>query len=154
MGHHGRCGKDAISLRRPEYTTVSEDLWDEMEINTFSPPVYVLTNNQMVSGASTVLYRNGQQLKDSLKVVQEQYDVNEFYIIPSSIHKVLLVSALPDMTKEELQSICHTVNETQVAYDEFLSDNIFAYNAIEGFLQITLRNAIYPDEGCLRALFF
>ena len=116
---------------------IPEKLRDEMDIDTFSPPMYILSNDQRVSGASTVLYRNGQQLKDSLKVVQEQYELDEFYIIPSSIHEVILVPALPDMTKEKLQSMCQTVNETQVPYDEFLSDNIFAYNAIEGFRQIT-----------------
>ena len=116
---------------------IPEKLRDEMEIDTLSPPMYILSNDQRVSGACTVLYRNGQQLKDSLKVVQEQYEVDEFYIIPSSIHEVILVPALPDITKEELQSMCQTVNETQVPYDEFLSDNIFAYNAIEGFRQIT-----------------
>lgn len=116
---------------------IPESLWDEMEIDTFSAPMYILSNDQRVDGACTVLYRNGQQLKDSLKVMQEQYDITEFYIIPSSTHEVILVPALPDMTKEELQSMCQTVNETQVPYDEFLSDNIFAYNAIEGFRQIT-----------------
>lgn len=116
---------------------IPEEKRDEMDIDDTSPPIYILSNDQKVCGASTVLYRNGQQLNDSLKVVQEQYEVDEFYIIPSSIHEVLLVPALPDMTIEKLQSTCLMVNETQVAYDEFLSDNIFAFNATEGFRQIT-----------------
>lgn len=114
------------------------DLWNEADLdNPYTVPMYVLTNDDHIHGASTILYRNGQQLKECLDELKMRYGVNDMYIIPSSIHEWILVPALPDITKEHLQSICQEVNQKQVPDTEFLSDNIFSFDENNGFQQIT-----------------
>ena len=120
---------------------VPESMWDEMELaDNLTPPMYVLTTEDKVYGATTILYRNGQLLKECLERIQNDYNnpsITDFYIIPSSTHEVLLVPATDDITKERLQAMCQEVNSTQVDITDQLSDNIFQYNQDDGFQQIT-----------------
>lgn len=117
---------------------IPESLWDEMDLmQPGLPPIYVITNTDKVYGASTLLYGNGQLLKDCAKQFYEEYGTDEFFIIPSSIHECLLVPARDDITPENLQAMCMEVNATQVAPDEVLSNNIFAFDSQNGFRQIT-----------------
>lgn len=112
--------------------------WEKFEeANAPFIPMYVLTNDEGFQGASTILYRNGQLLKECLEEISERYAVNDVFLIPSSVHEWLLVPALPHITKEELQSVCQNVNQTQVEDTEFLSDNIFSFDINNGFQQIT-----------------
>ena len=120
---------------------VPESMWDEMELaDNLTPPMYVLTTEDRVYGATTILYRNGQLLQECLERIQNDYNnpsITDFYIIPSSTHEVLLVPATDDITKESLQAMCQEVNSTQVDITDQLSDNIFQYNQDDGFQQIT-----------------
>ena len=59
----------------------------------------------------------------------------EFFILPSSIHEVLIVPAKPGMTAENLENIVREVNTTQVQLEDKLSDYVYIYSMEEG-LQI------------------
>ena len=89
--------------------------------------MYVLTNKQKLNGAAEVLNRSvmeriiGQIGKD-------------FYILPSSIHEVLIVPAMPDMEASMLEDMVREVNQTQVNPEDRLSDNVYVYT--EGGLQL------------------
>ena len=126
------------SLAATMSSVIPEVAWEKFEeANPPFIPMYVLTNDEGLQGASTILYRNGQQLKDCFEEISARYQVNDVFIIPSSIHEWLLVPALPHITKEELQSVCQNVNQTQIQDTEFLSDNIFSFDENNGFQQIT-----------------
>lgn len=117
---------------------IPDDLLDELAPdNPFSIPMYVLSNEDHTHGASTILYRNGKQLRECFDQLHARFWVKDIYIIPSSIHEWILVPALPYITKEKLQSICQEVNQQQVPDTEFLSDNIFSYDINNGFQQRT-----------------
>lgn len=84
-------------------------------------PMYILTNKQELNGASALLY--GDILKDFANKKGA-----DMYILPSSIHEVIMVPAdrINDPTK--LLSIVHDVNTTVVSIGDVLSDSVYYYD--------------------------
>lgn len=84
-------------------------------------PLYVLTNKQRFFGAACLLY------EDLLASLSRRLD-SDFYIIPSSIHEVLLIPASSHMKKEDFNQMIKEVNETQLEPEEILSDHVYYYS--------------------------
>lgn len=82
---------------------------------------YILTNSNGINGASVWLY------PDQLKSMADFFG-KSFYILPSSIHEVLLVAESTSSSEEEMLSMVREVNRSCVEYDEILSDNIYYYD--------------------------
>lgn len=84
-------------------------------------PMYILTNKQELNGASALLY--GDVLKDFANKKGA-----DMYILPSSIHEVIMVPAdrINDPTK--LLSIVHDANTTVVSIGDVLSDSVYYYD--------------------------
>lgn len=84
-------------------------------------PMRVLTNRQMTDGASCMLYPGVLE--------QEAGEMGcGFYILPSSIHEVIL---LPDGGEEDTQGLkdmVFRINREQVAPEEVLTDSLYHYN--------------------------
>ncbi len=87
--------------------------------------MYVLTNKEKYFGAICLLY------KEKLKEIGELLGKN-FYIIPSSIHEVLIVTEDKVAKREELDTVIREVNQTQVIEEEVLSDHAYYYNCKKG----------------------
>jgi len=85
-------------------------------------PMFIQTNNAGINGATTILYR------ESLADFCDEKDVSELFILPSSLHEVILVPKDESMSGEMLQSMVAEVNETQVAEDERLSNSLYLYS--------------------------
>ncbi len=103
-----------------------ENIADEDCISAFSGsvPMYVLSNKNRVEGAACMLYPN--LIRDFAEAIQ-----SSFYIIPSSIHELLL---LPTEHLEESQEIKHMIreiNDTQVSVEEILSYSLYLYDKEE-----------------------
>ncbi|MCM1045974.1 MAG: DUF5688 family protein [Candidatus Gastranaerophilales bacterium] len=81
----------------------------------------VLTNQSCVQGAACILY------PDVLEELSAQAGVN-FYILPSSIHEVILVADNGRETPEFLKEMIYDVNHTQVEPEEVLSDSLYYYD--------------------------
>lgn len=84
-------------------------------------PMYVLSNRTRVQGATCMLYPD--ILKDFGASVR-----SDFYILPSSIHEVILLPAQGDEDCEVLKKMVLEVNETQVEREEVLSNSVYYYN--------------------------
>ena len=84
--------------------------------------MYIVTNVRMVNGASSILYEG------FLRRFAKDHPGN-FYIIPSSIHEVVLVPE--DMVEEpdHLASVISQANEAVVQPEEVLSDSLYYYDA-------------------------
>lgn len=84
-------------------------------------PMYILTNKQELNGASALLYG------DVLKNFANKKGA-DMYILPSSIHEVIMVPAdrINDPTK--LLSIVHDANTTVVSIGDVLSDSVYYYD--------------------------
>lgn len=84
-------------------------------------PLWILSNEQRVQGASCILYPGLlKQLADK--------EGNSFYILPSSIHEVILLKDRRMETPEQLKEMIAEVNRTQVAPEEVLSDSLYYYD--------------------------
>ena len=88
----------------------------------FSPiPMYVLTNICKLHGSGCILY------EDLLVLISQKIN-NDFYIIPSSIHEVLLIPAENATSYDELSSMVREINSTQLSREEILSDHVYFYS--------------------------
>ena len=85
-------------------------------------PLYVLTNNQRFFGAGVMLYKD--ILAQCVAMLGEQ-----FYMIPSSIHEVIVLPLSSDYDIEMLNEMVREVNHYHVAVDEVLSDHVYLYDA-------------------------
>lgn len=97
---------------------------DENELS-----MYVLTNSSKIYGAAEIL--NHDVLDEMCNVMK----VDEIFILPSSVHEVIIVPNDGNSDKEGLTQIVREVNETQLAPDEFLSDHVYVYSYMKGFVQ-------------------
>lgn len=85
------------------------------------PDMYVLTNRQQINGATSILYTN------VLEQFAEQVE-SSFYILPSSIHEVLLLPDCSSMDADYLRKSVREINACAVADMDYLSDNVYYYD--------------------------
>lgn len=106
-------------------------LSDTSDISDFEQPnvpMFVLTNEEKINGASKLL--------DSITMDEVAKRIGtDFYILPSSIHETILVTAT-DCSISELEKMVMEVNETEVAAEEILSDHVYRYNYDSHCLEI------------------
>ena len=103
---------------------MQELMGEEEEDGIKEEPMYVLTNRMRIYGASTLLYdgifeRIAKEMKGA------------FYVLPSSIHEVIIVPEMEGVKLVELKDMVVEINRTQVAPDEVLSNNVYYYNPAE-----------------------
>ena len=99
----------------------------EQMLEAMMPPMedgkmYVLTNEQKTNGAAVIL---NDKVMDQ---ISEKVG-GEFYILPSSVHELLIVPRDAGMEVPELEKMVCEVNATQVSVEERLSDHVYAYDA-------------------------
>ncbi len=83
--------------------------------------LYVLTNQAQVNGATAMLYPN--LLQEIGEATQSR-----FFILPSSIHELILMKDNGEMNAEELQRMVMEINRREVAPEEVLSDEVYSYD--------------------------
>ena len=103
-----------------------EDSWPE-DLFSSSSPACVLTNSRRSFGAAYMLY-NDILARSSCMCG------DDIYILPSSIHEVILVPASFCPSAHYLRSIVQEINATEVPADEVLSDNVYFYSRSLGKL--------------------
>ncbi len=84
-------------------------------------PLYVLTNETQTGGAACILYP--QILSDFAKSIGM-----DLYILPSSIHEVLLLPADRIDQESALNELVQQVNEEQLPITQQLSDHVYFYS--------------------------
>ncbi len=87
--------------------------------------MYILSNQKGINGASCLLYPN------VLQRLSEQFH-SDLYIFPSSIHELILVPTHNDKSSKEYAHMVREINETQVAHEEVLSDNVYYFSREKG----------------------
>lgn len=78
----------------------------------------VLTNKDRRYGASLLCKT---ELCDKIHNM-----IGDYYILPSSVHEVILVKMSSDIKKDDLEKIVREINATVVAEKDYLSDNVYA----------------------------
>lgn len=98
---------------------------EEVDLKDYVPSdMYVLTNESKLNGAACILYEN--VLYDFAQKLGA-----DLYILPSSVHEVILLPKLSMFEKDELVNRVKEVNTEGVAADEVLSDHVYEYNRTE-----------------------
>lgn len=98
---------------------------EEVDLKDYVPSdMYVLTNESKLNGAACILYEN--VLYDFAQKLGA-----DLYILPSSVHEVILLLKLSMFEKDELVNMVKEVNTEGVAADEVLSDHVYEYNRTE-----------------------
>ncbi len=122
-------------LERPEIKSMVQVLCDIMEdeapdtydndacIEEFSDsmPMYVLSNENRIEGSACMLYL------DVIKNFANRIE-SSLYIIPSSIHELLLVPAEDFTDSGHFKNMIKEVNDTQVKKEERLSYSLYCYD--------------------------
>ena len=98
----------------------------EMMLEAMCPPddgrMYVLTNEQKLNGAAIILdQKTMDQVADRVG--------DKFFVLPSSIHELLVVPQDAGISREDLEQMVQEVNATQVEPQERLSDHVYIYDA-------------------------
>ena len=122
---------------RPEMHKMSEILglpaMDEVD-----DTLYVVTNKEKNYGANALL------LPSFFEDFSEKTDGN-FYIIPSSLHEVLIVRDA-EHDPGGLQEIIQQVNEMACVGDDFLSDNLYKFNAETKQIEYAMPDQVKSKE--------
>ncbi len=84
-------------------------------------PLFILSNERHANGAACMLY------PEVLKNFSEKIGRN-IYIIPSSVHEVLLMPETDYMYAKFIREMVREVNDTTVDAEEILSYSVYFYN--------------------------
>ena len=96
--------------------------WAKEMVPTGGPELYCLSNECKINGAACIIDDNIQ------KMIAEKVG-GDYFVLPSSVHEVLIMPKSEDMDPKELRNMVQDVNATQVAEGEILSDQVYEYDA-------------------------
>lgn len=83
--------------------------------------LYVLSNEKRIFGAATMFY------PESMELVAEKLQ-SSFYILPSSIHELVIVPVAKGDSVCELRTMVEEVNNTDVDAVDILGNNVYYYD--------------------------
>lgn len=111
-------GYQVKGMRRMLQETCLEMMGDIVEEE--DEVMYVLTNKEKYFGAAGIFF--------CAELFQKVIGTNNFYILPSSVHELILVKDDSGCDMQELNAMVRCVNEEQVDIDERLSDHAYYYD--------------------------
>ena len=103
--------------RQKKLKPVSRVAPDSLDVNE----IYVLSNQDLEFGAHVM----GNP--EALDQIANGFGCG-FYILPSSVHELLIVSHELKASPRELNNMVQEVNRTEVSEEEKLSDSLFTYS--------------------------
>lgn len=95
---------------------------DYMDVKSNEPyPIYILTNKKGINGASCMLYKD--VIREFARLVN-----SDIYIIPSSIHEIILIPMENSPDKNYFNRLVLEINSSSLSVDEVLSDHVYIYS--------------------------
>lgn len=121
---HADAMENAPQIRPPVFKNLLEFIGtpDELMEADEIPQMYVLTNEYKLKGAAAVFY------PEAMENVAKELG-GSFFVLPSSVHEVLI---LPDdgfMKVDELRNMVTEINATQLTPEERLTDSVYHFDA-------------------------
>ena len=86
-----------------------------------TPYLYVMSNTDGKYGAVSLLF------SEELERFSDEIG-NSFFILPSSIHELILIPDFGEVSAEYLSAMVYEVNHTQIEATEVLTDSIYYYD--------------------------
>lgn len=121
------------SIRGQANGMMSEDIIKELEQMENGVNMYVLTNDHGINGATCILYDN--VIRNFAKV----QDCNIF-VLPSSVHEVMLVPENTETEPEFLEGLVMEANKSAVGLIDLLSDHVYYYDRAREQMYIYKQN--------------
>ena len=109
--------KNILMLTPDEREMLQETLQESSEMPTF----FVVTNTDRIDGAGVIFY---PEFMDSMGELLG----NDFFILPSSIHEMLVLPDDGQVDAEMLRDMVKEVNATQVAPAERLTNDVYHFD--------------------------
>lgn len=109
--------------------SLGKQIFDEEEQWELSEAMYVLSNKSRIFGATALLY------SQKLKELSVKHDCG-LYILPSSIHEVILMPTDKCSDTMFMRQMVIEVNANEVDAQERLSDNVYYYDPTSGDISI------------------
>ena len=105
------------------FSDSDENLLKISDKNKWTPEgnMYVLSNTEMNYGAALMV------CPDVLENISALFSEG-FYIIPSSVHEVLIVPKERNLSPKDLGVMLREINQKEVAKEEVLSDRVYTYD--------------------------
>lgn len=93
--------------------------------------MYVLSNQQNFMGAAVMFY------PDVMEQIADLFE-SDLYILPSSVHEVILLPATEEMNPRELASMVCEINASSVQEEEVLGDKVYLYQREQKEISIAI----------------
>lgn len=119
---------NAPEIRPSEIKGMSEMLSEMMGadmdpgMDSLDDKMFVATVPDKIHGAGVIAYPNF--FEEAAEKVG-----GDFFVLPSSIHEILLVKDSGDMSVRDLENMVREVNATQVSPEEQLTDHVYHYDS-------------------------
>ncbi len=110
------------------FPAVTKKLSDVLGMEDHEFDLLLLSNEYFVFGATAVLY------EDLMRRIAERIG-DDLYVIPSSIHEVLIIPKGVVCDVEDINDIIRTINEEQLISTDILSDKAYLYDRSENRFQ-------------------
>ena len=111
-----------------EMMGIEPDMAADMMPPMEGPQLMVLTNMQGMHGAGALFY------PDQLETIAQQMGT-DFFVLPSSVHEVLILPDDGTTDPASLQFMVREINQTTVAPEDRLSDFVYHYDAQDHVLE-------------------
>ncbi|MGN8963376.1 DUF5688 family protein [Bariatricus sp. HCP28S3_D3] len=143
--HPMLCDLESVMLQTMGFGSKPVNLLEEPADTSYDTPstmMYVLTNADKMHGASLIAQED---------ILQKASDClgGDYYILPSSVHELLLLPASGDLTAKDLVDMVQQVNATEVSEEDRLSDKVQFYNSETGILENALDRQFRLEHGDL-----
>lgn len=94
----------------------------ELAVPIIDVPMYILTNKEKCFGASAMC--------DYTLLKNIWTNIGDFFILPSSIHEVIVIADCEDVEAKELAELVQSVNADSVAPADKLVDSVYRFDGI------------------------
>ncbi|MDE6314704.1 MAG: hypothetical protein K2M46_14000 [Lachnospiraceae bacterium] len=116
--------RELFSVTDEQEQEALEEFMQEIEESEHKIPMYVLSNQINFYGAACMLY------EDVMEMFAQELG-EDVYILPSSVHEVLLVPVSKALPPKEMLEMVQDINTTQIPPEEILSNHIYQYSMEE-----------------------
>ncbi len=98
-------------------------------VEASTPQLLVVTNEDKIKGASALFY------SDMMEQLAQQVE-GDFFVLPSSIHEVLIMPDNGEMSADELKAMVTSINGDVVDPADVLTDQVYHYDAKERIFEL------------------
>ncbi len=116
-----------------EYLDKDSDIQELLEQTPDELQLFILSNEPRINGSTSMIYDG--VLADFAKKIKK-----DLYILPSSIHEVLLMPATKEVEEQALLNLVRDANRTVVGLPDILSDSIYRFDSRRNRIIMIQRN--------------